>query len=93
VEAVTLRTVAEAPPLPLDPTPLAKAGGLPPAEAGVVFHQGEEIPLMRVWRRDLRSGHVLEGPALVLEYSSTTWLPPHWRLEVDDWGSLHLFKG
>jgi N-methylhydantoinase A len=44
----------------------------------------------RVWRKDLRSGHTLEGPALILEYSSTTWLPPGWLLEVDDWGSLHI---
>jgi len=32
------------------------------------------------------------GPALVMEYSSTTWLPPGWRLEVDERGSLHPTK-
>ncbi len=27
---------------------------------------------------------------VVLEYSSTTWVPERWRLMLDDWGSLHL---
>jgi len=92
VEAVTLRVVAEAPPLPLSPTPLPPAQGPPPTEGGTVFHAGNEMGVTRVWRRDLRSGHTLEGPALILEYSSTTWLPPGWHLAVDEWGSLHLTK-
>jgi N-methylhydantoinase A len=92
VEAVTLRVVAEGPPHPLTHTPLPEAKGPPPAESGMVFHAGERIPVQKVWRKDLRKGHTLIGPALVMEYSSTTWLPPHWRLEVDAWGSLHLMK-
>jgi N-methylhydantoinase A len=92
VQAVTLRVVAEAPPLPLFHSPLPEAQGPPPAEEGRVFHQGREMAVARVWRNDLLAGHELEGPALVLEYSSTTWLPPGWRLEVDGWGILHLTK-
>lgn len=92
VEAVTLRVVAQAPPLPLSPPALPRGEGHPPAEEGRVFHSGNETKVRRVWRRELRNGHALEGPALVLEYSSTTWLPPAWRLEVDEWGSLHLTK-
>jgi N-methylhydantoinase A/oxoprolinase/acetone carboxylase beta subunit len=38
----------------------------------------------------LREGHALEGPAIVQEYSATTWVPPEWRVEVDAWGSLQL---
>jgi N-methylhydantoinase A len=92
VEAVTLRVVAEAPPLPLVHSPLADAGGPPPTQEGRVFHRGMEMPVARVWRRDLLAGHVLHGPALILEYSSTTWLPPGWRLEVDRWSILHLTR-
>jgi N-methylhydantoinase A len=92
VEAVTLRVVTEAPPLLLSHTPLPDAEGEPPMEVGTAFHEGNEIRVPRVWRKDLRSGHVLRGPALVLEYSSTTWLPPEWKLDVDTWGSLHLSK-
>jgi len=92
VEAVTLRAIARGKPFPLDHERLARAEGSPPTREGRVFHHGKEISAETVWRRDLRSGHVLAGPALVMEYSSTTWLPPDWRLEVDEWGSLHLMK-
>jgi N-methylhydantoinase A len=92
VEAVTLRVMAEAPPLPLDPVALPTSSDPPPVEQGMMYHEGNEITVNRVWRRDLRPGHQLSGPAIVLEYSSTTWLPPGWRLEVDQWGSLLLSR-
>jgi N-methylhydantoinase A len=92
VEAVTLRVMAEAPALPLEPSQLDPATGSPPSEKGTAVHEGNEITVRRVWRRDLRPGHELTGPAIVLEYSSTTWLPPGWRLNVDAWGSLLLSR-
>jgi len=92
VEAVTLRAVAEGPPLALTPPPVAPAGGPPPSTIGTVFNGGREVQVDLVWRRDLLQGHTLTGPTLVMEYSSTTWLPAGWRLEVDAWGSLHLRK-
>jgi N-methylhydantoinase A len=92
VEAVTLRAVAEAPPLPLSPTHLPEATVEPRTEDSVAYYDGNEIPVRRVWRKDLMKGHTLDGPAIVLEYSSTTWLPPGWRLDVDAWGSLLLSK-
>jgi len=92
VEAVTLRAIAEAPPLSLSPIRLPEAEVDPPSNLGTAYCQGNEIQVRRVWRKDLLKGHTLEGPAIVLEYSSTTWLPPGWRLEVDEWGSLLLSK-
>ncbi len=92
VEAVTLRAVAEAPPLTLTPTPLPEAEDDPPLEEGTAYYEGNEIQLWRVWRKDLFKGHALKGPGIVLEYSSTTWLPPGWQLEVDAWGSLLLSR-
>jgi N-methylhydantoinase A len=92
VEAVTLRTVVEAPPLPLHHSLLPEAEEDPPFTVGLAYCQGNEIQVQRVWRRDLRRGHVVTGPATVLEYSSTTWLPPGWTLEVDAWGSLLLSR-
>jgi N-methylhydantoinase A/oxoprolinase/acetone carboxylase beta subunit len=38
----------------------------------------------------LRSGHTLEGPAIIAEYSATTWLPPRWAAEVAESGDLLL---
>jgi N-methylhydantoinase A len=92
VEAVTLRAVVEGPALPLTHSPLPDADGPPPFSEGLVYHRGEELTVKQVWRRDLMKGHTLTGPVLVMEYSSTTWLPPEWRMEVDQWGSLHLMK-
>lgn len=90
VEAVTLRTVVTAPSVQLDVPELAEAQGPPPAESALVHYGGRALSAASVWRRDLASGHVLEGPAMVQEYSATTWVPPEWRLEVDRWGCLHL---
>jgi N-methylhydantoinase A len=92
VEAVTARVVVEAPALPLAHPVLGKGKGPPPSVAASVYYGGNEIDAQRVWRKDLLNGHILMGPTLVLEYSSTTWLPPGWRLRVDEWGSLHLSR-
>lgn len=39
-------------------------------------------------RKELKSGNVIEGAAILLEYSSTIVLPPHSKAEVDDYGNL-----
>ncbi len=93
VEAVTLRVVVTAPPLPMDAPELAEAAAPPPLEQAQVVFGGRVLPARRVWRRDLAAGHVLEGPLVVQEYSATTWVPPEWRMEVDRWGCLHLVPG
>jgi N-methylhydantoinase A len=93
VEAVTLRVVVTAPAVPLDVPELAEASGAPPIASGRVYFGGRDLEASLVWRRDLAAGHKLEGPAIVQEYSATTWVPPHWRLEVDRWGCLHLISG
>ncbi len=90
LEAVTLRAVVTAPPVPLGATELAAAVAPPPAEEASVFFGGHRLSALRVWRRELAAGHVLRGPLIVQEYSATTWVPPEWRMEVDLWGCLHL---
>lgn len=90
VEAVTLRAVARAPGAPVEPPRPGEAREPPDSETSRVHWEGESHEVVRVWREALRAGHVLDGPLLVQEYSSTTWVPPAWRLEVDEWGSLHL---
>jgi len=39
-------------------------------------------------REDLAPGHHLRGPAVVVEYSGTTVVPPGWRAAVDAYGAL-----
>jgi N-methylhydantoinase A len=41
-------------------------------------------------RSDLRYGHVVEGPAIIGEYSATTLVPPEYICVVDAWGNLLL---
>ena len=51
-------------------------------------HQAHDTPIFR--RDALRSGHVIDGPAVVEESASTTIVNPGQRLTVDDYGHLLL---
>jgi N-methylhydantoinase A len=90
VEAVTLRVTVSAPPPALESRRLEAATGPPPTTPSHVVHGGGSTRAARVRRGDLRAGHELEGPVIVEEYSGTTWVPPEWRVHVDEWGCLHL---
>jgi len=92
VEAVTLRVVVTAPPATLDVPELPEAKGPPTIQASNVVYGGQRLESYKVWRHDLAAGHVVEGPAVIQEYSATTWVPPEWRAEVDRWGCLHLLR-
>jgi len=46
-----------------------------------------------LYRRDnLHAGDVLSSPAIVVEYSATTLIPPHWKARVDDYGQILLTR-
>ena len=38
----------------------------------------------------LRAGHEVKGPAIITEYSATTWVPEGWTARVDELGNLIL---
>ena len=90
VEVVTVRTVAEHPGAALEVTPLDPAAApLVPSTTTIWEESGSrEIPA--VWRDQLRPGHELHGPAVVQDYSGTTWVAPGWVLTVARHGSLRL---
>ncbi|MEJ2540883.1 MAG: hydantoinase/oxoprolinase family protein [Gemmatimonadota bacterium] len=90
VEAVTLRAVAVAPPLEVAAVELPEASGPPPSQPGRTVVDGDVVDCPRYWRQELRPGHLLRGPALVLDYSATTWLPPGWELTIHPSGVLRL---
>jgi N-methylhydantoinase A len=54
---------------------------------------GEEHDAALLERNDLLSGHEVRGPAVIREYSGTTWVPPDATATVDAWGCIHLTFG
>lgn len=96
VEAVTVRASVRAPgaEVRVDPISEASDGSRFPTEfdRGRVRWRGADVEAARIWRTELGAGSRVPGPAVILEYSSTTWVPPRWTLEVDRWGSLHLSR-
>lgn len=76
VEAVTLRAIASAPGARVESVELSPAEGeFESTNADIIFG-GRTVSAARVWRSDLRPGHTVPGPALILDYSATTWVPP-----------------
>jgi N-methylhydantoinase A len=53
---------------------------------------GLDEDVLVINRASLKVGQQVEGPILILETSSTTWLATGWRAEVDNVGSLKLAK-
>jgi N-methylhydantoinase A len=91
VEAVTLRVTARASVTRPETRTLETAdAAIAPTGAAHVYVAGRwrDVPLYR--RESLLAGHVIEGPAVIAEYSATIWVPPEWRLEVLQSGDLIL---
>jgi N-methylhydantoinase A len=91
VELVTARVqaTAPAPQVPkrrLDPVP----GRPVPTE---VRYRGSTLAAPSIARLTLPAGAQMEGPAIIHEYSATLWLPPGWRAEVLEQGSLSAWRG
>lgn len=43
-------------------------------------------------REGLQSGAAINGPAIITEYSATTYIAPAWTARVDEFGNLLLFR-
>jgi N-methylhydantoinase A/oxoprolinase/acetone carboxylase beta subunit len=90
VEVVTLRLRAHAagptmpPPglvRPVNPAPLSRIQVL----------VGSSFRAVPVYERDaFGAGVRLNGPIMVVELSSTAYVPPEFSLRCDDYGGLHL---
>ena len=93
LEVVTLRVRLRTPgpiysPVPEPETP-GNGNGAQVGQREVWFHKGW-LSTNLYTRELLRPGDQLQGPALIIEYSSTTVLPPSWSLRVDGYGMLVL---
>jgi N-methylhydantoinase A len=70
-------------------TPLPSDDG-PAPETVFLTMSGREIPATLVLREAMRVGARLDGPAIVAEATSTTFVPPEWEAEVLPSGDLML---
>jgi N-methylhydantoinase A len=93
VQGVTYRVEAVLRAEKVDYERLESADGDRPAPIGEIeisYLEPEPIPVPEYSRGDLRAGHVIEGPAVVREPLSTTFLIPGQRLRVGTFGELHI---
>jgi N-methylhydantoinase A len=93
VEAVTLRVmgVVAAADVPARPLGRTQKPPLPAGEVEVVW-ENEVVTAQRYDRSGLRAGHRVHGPAVLVEYSSTGWVPPGWTAQVNSTGQILLEK-
>ena len=76
--------------------------GLPKLKAGSASARAALVSTGRAWfrgrrqatpiyaREKLLAGNRLAGPAIVTEYSATTWIPPRWAGRIDLYGNIIL---
>ncbi len=88
VELVNLRLQLQGPQPQLPLTERDGGAKAEPVDFTTLYGIDEAVP---VWSRDtLAPGQELDGPALITEQVSTTWLAPDWRCQVDPYGNLVL---
>jgi len=96
VEVVTWRVAAwaRAPSLDFPPLPRATAPAEPIAWRPVRFDRARDAVRAPVYERlALRTGHHLDGPAVIQERETTIVLPSGWSAEVGEDGSLVATRG
>lgn len=93
VEAVTVRVRVEAPGEDVEIREISREPAVEPREPTSVIFDGQEIDAPIIPRSSLPTDASLTGPAIIVEYSSTTWCPPGWQILRDRWGVLHLSCG
>ncbi len=81
--------VTKKPPIPKHELEGEDASAAVVGECAMVF-EGDEHAAQLVERSRLRPGNRLDGPALVVEYSTTTVVPPDFGLRVDEWENMVL---
>jgi N-methylhydantoinase A len=61
--------------------------------ASVYFYQAKKVLECPVYNRDaLQAGNVIQGPAIVEQYDSTTVVDVGWQGKMDRWGNITLDK-
>ena len=89
VELVNVRIKVSARSVPVQLPELESSLAAPEAIAHRSVY-GVEQPVPVFQRETLLAGQQINGPALIVEQVSTTWLAPHWHCMVDKVGNLKL---
>lgn len=84
---VRLAVLGPEPALALPELERSEAPPVPVAHSTVVGHA---MPVPHFDRATLKAGHRLDGPAILLESVSTTFVDMGWSAEVDPYGNLQL---
>lgn len=97
VEIVNVRALAVIERKPPEPSPLKEGGEGNPKRALVetreVYFREEGYLETPVFDRDaLRADDIVEGPAVIEQYDSTTLVPPGWRARVHRSGAILLHR-
>ena len=94
VEAVTLRVRVGAPGerIPVTEVPAKAAHRQSSSLSSRAWVGGNRLDVPVFARAELRPGEVVTGPAIITEYSATTWCPPGWQLKRDTQDLLHLSR-
>jgi len=94
VEIVNLRSTGISELSPGELAPAEPVEGQPrPATTTSTYFSGRWHSTDIYSRDDLKPGHEFDGPAIVVELSSTTVVPPGSRARVDRFGNLEILLG
>jgi N-methylhydantoinase A len=67
-----------------------QAGEDAPVRTTTVYGCEEAVNVLA--RDSLAAGQCLDGPVLITETTSTTWIDQHWQASIDRWGNILLNK-
>jgi N-methylhydantoinase A len=95
VELITIRAIGMEPVTPLKVARLEQAAGGTIDDAFLyrqqtVFDDGQTLETPRYDREKLKFGHVVPGPALVIQHNSTILIPPGYVSQVGEFGNLTI---
>ena len=95
VELITVRVIGTDKIEPLRFRPLERANGASYESAllysrQTTFDDGTTADTPRYDRGQLKAGHRVAGPAVLIQHNSTVLVPPAYAAEVSEYGSLHV---
>ena len=98
VELITARVIGMEHVTPLEVARLAQANGVGIEGAllysrETTFDDGQTIVTPRYDRGQLRAGHSVPGPAILIQHNSTTLVPPGHAAQVTEHGNLRISRG